>query len=262
MSGKAIVGYVDTERGRDALALGRLLAKAHDAELAILTVEDGDELAGAACEESADLVVIGSAHRGAVGQTLFGTTMEHLLGEASCPVAVAPPGFAARAEGDSVWLPLDGTDEDVGMRVVGVGFDGTPASRAALETATELALRNGAALRVYSVARRNASIAPDAPMTPTPISTTELERRRAELHETVAGLPAAARALPVMLRGFAADELISASRFGVDLMVVGTHVGHLRRRLHKSVAAEVASGIDCPVLICPTPVADAVGAAA
>ncbi|MBS1883744.1 MAG: universal stress protein, partial [Actinobacteria bacterium] len=35
MPGKVLVGYLDSERGRDALALGRILAKARDAELGI-----------------------------------------------------------------------------------------------------------------------------------------------------------------------------------------------------------------------------------
>ena len=178
--------------------------------------------------------------------------MKHLLGGASCAVAVAPPGFAERADGDSVWLPLDGDDEDVGMRVVGVGYDGSPASRAALEFATELAERNGAALRVYSVVPKVTSIAPDAPMTPAPTAPALLEAHRAELQETVASLPEAVRAQPVLLRGFAVTELAKAASLGVDLLVVGTNVrGHVGRLFHKSVAGEVALESPCPVLICP-----------
>lgn len=255
MPGTVLVGYLETAGGRDALALGRALAKARGAELGIVTLGDGSELARAAREQDAELVVLGSTHCGPVGQIVPGTTMERVLAEARCAVAVAPPGFSAHADGETaVWQPLDGHGEDIGMRVVGVGFDGSPESRQALECATELALRNGAALRVYTVARRNASIAPNAPMTPTPLATTELESRRAELHEIVADLPPEVRAQPVLLRGFAADELIAAAGLGVDLLVVGTHVGgRLHRLLHKSVAGLVAGGAHCPVLICPAP---------
>lgn len=189
MPGKVVVGYLDSERGRDALALGRILAKARGSELGVLTVGEGERLAVAAREEGADLVVLGSTHRGAVGRIMPGTTMEHLLGEAPCKVAVAPPGFGDHADGDSVWQPLSGDAEDVGLRVIGVGYDGSRASHQALEAATDLALRNGAALRVYSVVRRSAPIAPGAPMTPTPLATTELESRGADLHRTVADLP-------------------------------------------------------------------------
>ena len=262
MPGEVIVGYVDTPRGHDALALGRILAKARGAEMRTVTAADGEELASVARERGADLVVIGSTHRGPLGRIVPGTTIGQVLGEAGCAVAVAPPDFAKRGDGATVWQPLDGQGEDVGMRVIGVGFDGTPESRAALELATELAVRNGAALRVYSVARRNAGIAPDAPMTPTPLST-ELERRRAELHKIVAALPEEVRAQPVVLRGFPADELLAASRLGVDLLVVGTHVGgHLHRLLHKSTAGLIVGHARCPILVCPTPVAASVGAPA
>lgn len=255
MAGKVVVGYLETERGRDALALGRLLAKARGAELATVTVPAGADLSAAVREEGADLAVLGSTHRGVIGQVVPGTTMARLLEGVHCAVAVAPVGFADRAAGEEDWRPLDGEGEDVGMRVIGVGFDGTRESRAALDYATELALRNGSTLRVYSVVRKAAPVPASAPLTPTQLATTELESRRAELHRAVAELPDEVRALPVLLRGFAADELIGVARYGVDLMVVGTRLGgHLHRLLHRSVAGEIAGTAHCPVLICPTPI--------
>ncbi|MBS1885218.1 MAG: universal stress protein, partial [Actinobacteria bacterium] len=227
-----------------------------DAELGIATVPEGESLAAAAREQGADLVVLGSTHRGPLGRIVPGTTMENLLGGAPCAVAVAPPGFAERADGESVWLPLDGDGEDIGMRVVGVAFDGSPAARTALRFATGLALENGAALRVYTVVRKATPIAPDAPMTPPATAPNELEVRRAELHQAVAALPGEVRAQPVLLRGFAVTELVRVAALGVDLLVLGTHVrGHMGRLLHKSVAGEVVLEAPCPVLICPTFVA-------
>ncbi|MBS1676042.1 MAG: universal stress protein [Actinobacteria bacterium] len=262
MPGRVLVGYLDSERGRDALALGRILAKARGAELAIATVPEGEALVTAARDQEADVVVLGSTHRGPLGRIVPGTTMEHVLGGAPCSVAVAPPGFADRADGESVWQPLVGDTDDVGMRVVGVGFDNTPAARGALAFATDLAERNGAALRVYTVVRKVAPIAPGAPMTPAPAAPSELEIRREELHEAVARLPHQVRAQPVLLRGFAVPELVKAATLGVDLLVVGTQVrGHVGRLLHKSVAGEVAREAPCPVLICPTRVGSPVPAA-
>lgn len=253
MPATVLVGYLDTERGRDALALGRILAEARGAALRVATLPEGEALADAAREQGADLVVLGSTHRGPLGRIVPGTTMEHLLGGAPCAVAVAPPGFAGRADGASVWQPLDGGAEDVGMRVVGVGYDGTPAARGALDLATEMAARNGAALRVYTVVRKVAPIVPEAPMTPPPAAPSELEVRREELRETVTRLPHEVRAQPVLLRGLAVAELAKAASLGVDLLVVGTHVrGHVGRLLHKSVAGELALEAPCPVLICPT----------
>lgn len=251
MNGRVLVGYIDTERGRDALALGRILADAEGAELRIATVPEGAELAAEAREQGADLVVLGSTHRGPLGRIVPGTTMEHLLSGSPCAVAVAPPGFADRKDGESVWLPLVGDGQDVGMRVVGVAYDGSPGSRAALEYATELARRNGAALRVYTVVHKVMAGGPDTAVGPHP--TVELEARRAELHEAVSALPSEVRAQPVLLRGFAVTELVKAAGLGVDLLVVGTHVrGHVGRLFHKSVASEVVLESPCPVLICPT----------
>lgn len=261
MRGTVAVGYLDTERGRDALALGRILAKARHAELVVITAAEGEALAREARGQGADIVVLGSTHRGAVGRVVPGTTMEHVLGGAPCSVAVAPPGFADRADGGSDWAPLDGDGDDTGMRVVGVAYDATPGARTALAQATELAQANGAALRVFTVVRKATPIAPDAPMTPTPLAPSELEVRRAELAETVAALPPEVRAQPVLLRGFTVTELVKAAGIGVDLMVLGTHVrGHVGRLFHKSVAGEMALQCPCPVLICPTRVGASVPA--
>jgi nucleotide-binding universal stress UspA family protein len=257
MPGTVLVGYLDNERGRDALSLGRILARAEEAKLEVVTAGEGKTLAAAAREMAAELVVLGSTHRGPLGRIVPGTTMEHLLGEAQVAVAVAPPRFAERADrkGEADWQPLDGDGEDTGMRVIGVGFDGSPGARGALEHATELARRNGAALRVYTVVRKAVPIAPDAPMTPSPTAPTELEARRAELHEAVASLPPEVRAQPVLLRGFTVPELVKAASLGVDLLVLGTHVrGHVGRLLHKNVAGEVVLEAACPVVICPTPI--------
>jgi nucleotide-binding universal stress UspA family protein len=255
MAAKVLVGYLDNERGRDAMALGHILARALDAELGVARVAENETLAAAAREQGADLVVLGSTHRGPLGRIVPGTTMEHLLGGAQVAVAVAPPRFADRVGDGSDWQPLDGDGEDTGMRVIGVAYDRSPGSCSALDYATELARRNGSSLRVYSVVRKAVPVAPDAPMTPTSTAPTELESRRAELHDAVAALPPEVRAQPVLLRGFTVPELVKAAGLGVDLLVLGTHVrGHVGNLLHKNVAGEVALEAACPVLICPTPV--------
>jgi nucleotide-binding universal stress UspA family protein len=168
------------------------------------------------------------------------------------PVAVAPPGFGRPAD-DLGWRPLSGAAENVGMRVVGVAFDGSRAAREALDVALELAVSNGAALRVYTVAR-NCAPPPAANATgQTPGMPTEAEALREQLHEVVAGLPAEARALPVFLRGNPAVELIGAAEMGVDMLVLGSRRGGpVRRALHSSVSSAVIQKAHCPVLISPT----------
>lgn len=252
---RILIGYQDTTEGRDALALGTVLARASRADLILGTArtEDGETLAQLARFHGADLVVVGASHRGAMGRVVPGATAERLLGEAPCAVAVAPPGFGHRDDGDSGWRPLSGDLEDAGMRVIGVGYDGTQASGEALKTAAKLALSNGAALRVYTVARRYAHVPGGDGDSRGPGAPTEAEVLRAMLHEAVVALPGEARALPVFLRGSAAEKLVEASGVGVDLLVLGSRGGGpLRRKLHHSVTSTVMREAKCPVLISPT----------
>lgn len=264
---KILVGYVGGERGAEALALGRSLSSASGAPMDVVTVETGGEdLAEVARSRGSDLVVLGSSHRSGLGRTIPGATVERLLGAAPGAVAVAPARFGEPARGESEWRPLDGHGTDAGMRVIGVGYDGSPASRRALETATELALRNRSALRVYTVARKVNQRFPAEEPTQVPGAPRESDALRAELEEAVRELPPEVRALPVFLRGFEADELIAAAKLGVDLLVIGCRPGgRLRRRFHNSVSGVVAAACKCPVLIVPiavgAPSGEALGAA-
>lgn len=251
---RVLIGYLDTEQGQDALTLGTLLARASRAELILGTArsDDGETLLQLARDRKADLVVLGSSHRGPVGRVFPGATADRLLHGAPCAVAVAPPGFGSREPGDSGWHPLSGDAEDVGMRVIGVGFDGTRASAEALKTAVGLALPNGAALRVFTVARKYAHVPGGDGDNRGPGVPTEAEVLRGMLHEAVADLPSQTRALPVFMRGFAAQELVEAADTGVDLLVLGSRGGGpLRRKLHHSVTNFVMQEASCPVLISP-----------
>ncbi len=251
---RILVGYKDTEQGRDALALGRILAQATDAEMLPATAPsaEGDGLAQLARSEDADLIVLGSTHRGPIGRVVPGATVERLLGEAPCAVAIAPPGFGHLNDGDMGWRPLSGDSGDVRMRVIGVGYDGTPGARNALDIAAELAVANGAALRVYTVAAGVATAGATAE-SQTPGDPTRAEALREQLHEAVADLPPEARALPVFLWGIPAPELIRAAENGVDLMVLGSRRGGpVRRALTGSVSSAVIHEASCPVLVTPT----------
>lgn len=259
---KILVGYLDGEHGAEALALGQSLSCATGATVELATVEHGDEgLAHRARLRGADLIVLGSSHRSGLGRTLPGSTVERLLGDPPCAIAVAPPGFGQPARGDAHWRPLDGRGKDPGMRVIGVGYDGSSSSGRALELATELALANRSALRVFTVAEKLAATTPagDNPFAEGVPS--RLEALREKLHEAVRGLPPEVRALPVFMRGFEADELLKAAALGVDLLVLGCRPGGpLRRRLHRSVTGIVLANAKCPVLVLPIAVAAEVAA--
>jgi nucleotide-binding universal stress UspA family protein len=255
MYARILVGYQETEQGRDALELGRILAQANRAEMLIVTApgDGGEDLAQLARAEGADLVVLGSTHHGPVGRIVPGTTVGRLLADAPCAVAVAPPGFGEHSEFEAEWRPLRGDLEDAGMRVVGVGYDGSRAAAEALKIAAGLAIPNGAALRVYTVARNHAQVPSADSSGFSPGAPTETEVLRQALHDAVAELPSETRALPVFMRGFAANELIDAVKLGVDLLVLGSRGGgSIRRSFRHSVSNAVLAEAHCPVLISPS----------
>ncbi len=259
MYGRILVGFQDTAQGRDAHALGQALARLTGAELVPVTIgsEEHESLAHLARSQGADLVVLGSTHRGPVGRIVPGAAVAHLLDEAPCAVAVAPPGFA-RPGGPGDWRPLEGDGEDAGLRVLGVGFDGSQAARTALDVASELAVTGGAALRVYAVARKVPQAHGAETETSATVTRTEAETLRQTLQEAVAELPRETRALPVFLRGNPATELIDAVGNGVDMLVLGSRPGGpIRRALQGSVTDAVLDEVHCPVLICPAAIAEA-----
>jgi len=261
---KILVGYLDGEHGTEALALGQSLSYATGAPIELATVEAGaDDLAELARGRGADLIVLGSSHRSGFGRTVPGSTAERLLADAPCAIAVAPPKFGQLAPGEPDWRPLDGRGEDSGMRVIGVGYDGSPTSRRALEVATELAQANSAALRVFTVASRLASHTPVGDNPYAEGVPSQSDALREELHKAVRELPSEVRALPVLVRGFEADELLKVAGLGVDLLVLGSRPGGpLRRRLRRSVTSVVLSRAKCPVLVVPTMVVAEVAAPA
>lgn len=169
---RVIVGYDGDDEAGDALALARLLAEPLDAELIVAFasttrggLESADEvlsaaaaalsgtrhearavrgrsaaaaLADLAAEASADLVVIGSTDRGPLGRVYPGTTATRLIAATSCPVAVAPRGYA--------------DDHPTRIRTIAVGYrEDYPDSHPALAEAERLAGFFGALVRVRSV---------------------------------------------------------------------------------------------------------------
>jgi len=88
-------------------------------------------------DERAGLVVVGSSKAGPIRRVTLGSTAGRLFVEASCPVAVAPRGFAKHAERS--------------ITTVGVAVDGTPGSDASLAEATAIARDAGAELTPITV---------------------------------------------------------------------------------------------------------------
>jgi nucleotide-binding universal stress UspA family protein len=82
--------------------------------------------------EEQDLLVVGSSPRGRPGRVRISRRTRQLLGEAACPVAVAPWGLCA--------------EEQRKLLKIGVGYDGRAQARDALALAASLARSAGAQL--------------------------------------------------------------------------------------------------------------------
>ena len=184
----------------------------------------------------AALVVVGSTHHGPVGQVVPGSTGERLLHGASCPVAIVPRGWA-----------------DAPIETIGVGYDGSRESEAALSAACQIARRFGAALRVIGVFDPSRFAAPGLVTVPgweTVQSDYEAGRREA-LDRAVAALPSNVSGEAVFVMGSAGRELAAESE-QVDLMVVGSRgYGPRTAVLLGGVTHTLIRNAVCPVIVLP-----------
>jgi nucleotide-binding universal stress UspA family protein len=174
------VGVDGTSAGRDAVVLASILARATGAELMLIAVYEEPLLEGvvpaelgwrsvrrqartmlartrdslapeartvlqvnglvwrglldAARREHRDLLVVGSTLHAEHGHATLGDAAAELLSRLECPLAIAPGGMR----------------DDPGARLerIGVAFDATPESEAAVALARSLAFAAGADLRV------------------------------------------------------------------------------------------------------------------
>jgi nucleotide-binding universal stress UspA family protein len=205
----------------------------------VLTVPDGSPahaLHLAAERHQAALIVVGSSHRGPIGRVVAGDVALSTLRGAPCPVLIAPGRYA----------------EDPGpLATIGAGFDGSPASRAAVVLARDAALALGARLKVLTV------LEPPAAWTAYPSwahdSTGNRDGVRAEAQATLDALVTAlgTNVSGALLEGEAARELANAGR-GLDLLVCGSRSdGPLTRLLLGSTSEALAREAPCPVMVLP-----------
>ena len=274
---RIVIGFDGGEESRDALRLGADLAHLMGGELIVAAASPPDQwaltdaqrfveifdrarealprrdfamremrgvapaagLKDLAAREGADLIVIGSTHRGKLGRVVPGTVADRLLSGSPCAVAVAPRGWAH--------------GEHFGLGLVGIAFDGSPESELALRHAIQLATRLYTRLRVIT-------IAPGTGKSNSEALVTAIEDRAREVSEhALAQLPPWLSAESALEHG---DPARALARHGVDLdlLVIGSRgFGPLRRTLLGGVSADVMRTAPCPVLVVPrtAPVPDA-----
>jgi nucleotide-binding universal stress UspA family protein len=233
----ALLGYGNAlrEETKKGLSRARDAAGIPDARtVAIPDTSPAHALHHLAEEEHADLIVIGSAHRGGAGRMLLGDVARDMLHGAPCPVAVAPKGFTG------------GTPA-----TIGVAFDGGPEARGALTVATDLARACHAGLVVREVVESN--IFPSVggyPMANIPEILDDLrDEAQKTLDEAVADLGVEVEASAVT--GVAAERLDELAT-EVDLIVCGSRGwGMVRRVILGSTADRLIHRSTSPVLVVP-----------
>jgi nucleotide-binding universal stress UspA family protein len=219
----------------------RVVARAEPGESA------ADTLAAVAEREAADLLVLGSTHRGFAGRVLIGTTAGSLLPKAPCPVVIAPVGY-------------DGSPSP--LNEIAVAFDGSDEARVALEWGAAVAAATSAHLRLVAV------VAPPPPVDTWAASvpaetwssglsyadTTEAtDVLRERMDRELAAAAASVRVdTTTTVIGDPEEELRDFAA-SVDMLVVGSH-GHgaLGGLLSGSVSRGLAHSCPAPLAVVPS----------
>ena len=141
--GKLTLAYVhrgeakeDLEDAHKLLEAEREAAGVQAELLSVVSASPGRGLHQQAEELGADLLVVGSCSHGALGRAMLGDDTRGALNGASCPVAIASRGLA---------------DHPAPIANVGVGYNGSPESKAALAVARELAAPTHASVHALEV---------------------------------------------------------------------------------------------------------------
>jgi nucleotide-binding universal stress UspA family protein len=181
-------------------------------------------------EHLADLLVVGSTSRGLAGRVLVGDDTRASLNGAPCAVAVAPRGYFAQAGG---------------FATVGVAYDFSGESKAALAAARQLATRDKSKISALYVV----SLPTWGYVAPMPGNWGEiLEEDRKSAEDRVSSLEGVDASA---VYGIPGEELAA---FGdrVDLLVVGSrNYGPMRRLILGSTSNGLARHARCPLLVLP-----------
>lgn len=203
---------------------------------AIATPDDspGRALQRIAKREHGDLIVVGSAHRGPIGRVLAGDVTAGTLHGAPCPVLVAPRGYADHARE---------------LKTIGVGFDGSPESRAAVDLAHAIAEAAGARIRAIGV------VAAPEPGNPFegyhPDWDEHVRVKRVDAEERLQAVLAELGDVATgdVTFGEPARELAYAAKH-LDMLIIGSRsYGPVRRLMLGSTSSKVVHEAACPVLV-------------
>jgi len=177
----------------------------------------------------ADLLVVGSPHRGLLGRVLIRDDTRAALNGVPCAIAIAPAAYS---------------QQPVAMREIGVAYNGSPESKHAVAVAREMAAQCGAKLSAFEAVSlpTSAFLAGPAPIDGAAEGLVDEARAR---------IAALGGVEPRAAYGHPAEELglYSAS---LDLLIVGSRgYGPIGRLVHGSTSQQLAHSARCPLLVLP-----------
>ena len=225
-------GMVAEERkaSHDLLEQERAAADVTADLLSIESMSPGRGLHEQAEEQDADLLVVGSCDHGVLGRAMLGDDTRAALNGAPCAVAVAPRGYA---------------EHPGPIAKVGVAYNASPESIAALAVAGKLAAMTGATTHAVEVV----SI-PSTAYAGIVVSTFE-DYIDAILQEANSRLEELPDVEGHAVYGLAGEELAA---FGdqVDILVVGSRgYGPVKRLVLGSTSDYLQRHARCPLLVLP-----------
>ncbi len=259
-----VVGVDGREGGRDAIALARRLsdpgakltlvfvrsteiaedvaeseellerersAAGLEAELlSVISLNPGRGLHEQAERHSADLLVVGSCRHGTFGRAMLSNDTRAALNGAPCAVAVASRGYA---------------EHHKAISDLGVAYNGSPESAAALAAARKLAAPTGATVHALEVVSLPPAIYGGLVAPAVGDYIADVVKEGGERMKRLAGVEGRA------VYGIAGEELAA---FGdeLDLLVVGSRgYGPLRRLVSGSTSNYLEHHARCSLLVLP-----------
>ena len=278
-----IVGVERSERSRDALALGRTLARAMGAELLLVTVyplagrsavmppdADANVLADEA-EATFEWVAhpltgVPTTSRAVEAPSVARGLHEVAQDERALAIVVGPShrGALGRVVPGSVGdrlletapcpvavAPSGYRSTARPFRRIGVGFAATPEADEALSAAVGIAARTGAAIQVVSVVEPPSAVTLGYVWGYGKLEETARDDLSASLAATIDDVGSLVEIDGKVVDGYADDELARLSA-EVDLLICGSRRrGRLGRVMLGSVSAGVLRKARCPVLVVP-----------
>lgn len=182
--------------------------------------------------DQAEMIVVGSSHRGTLGRAALGTHATRVIHGAPCAVAVAPRGLG---------------DAEVQLTSIAVAVDGSAEAADALTLARRLAAQTGGSVRLVTVMPPQVAAWDQYHYVPDGLGY-ELHAREAAERVLTAARPGEQTEIR---SGHVAAALVEATQ-DADLLVMGSRShGPVSRVLLGGVSDVVVRESHCPVLVVP-----------